>query len=66
MEMVVTTPSTRTAKELRKLAQAIENHTLQAPCMSVAMPIVRHCVDHLCLLARLHELNAAPPRPQQP
>ena len=50
-----------TATELRALATAIENHTLQCPVFGVAMPIVRPCVDHLNLVARLHELDAAPP-----
>jgi hypothetical protein len=49
------------ARELRDLAKAIENHTLQSHAVGPAMPIVRLCVDHLNLLARLHELNAAPP-----
>lgn len=52
-----------TAKELRSLAKVIENHTLQSPVLGPAMPIVRACVDHLNLLARLHELNAQPPEP---
>lgn len=49
------------ARELRDLARMIERETLQSPVLAVAMPIVRTCVDHLNLLARLHELNAAPP-----
>lgn len=50
-----------TTTELRELAKQIESVTAQSPVLSVAMPIVRTCVDHLMLLARLHELNAAPP-----
>jgi hypothetical protein len=53
-----------TANELRDLAKAIENHVLQSPVLSVAGPIVRVCVDHLNLLARLHELHAQPPDPK--
>jgi hypothetical protein len=52
-----------TATELRDLAKAIEHACLECPCTSVAKAIVRPCVDHLNLLARLHELNAAPPEP---
>lgn len=57
-----------TSSELRTLAKQIEQACLEAPCLSVAIDIVRPCVDHLNLLARLHELNAAPnhmhgPRP---
>lgn len=52
-----------TTRELRALAKAIENLTLQSPVIGPAMPVVRTCVDHLMLLARLHELNAQPPEP---
>jgi len=46
------------SSELRALARAIDNRAAKSPCMSVALPIVRLCCDHLCLLARVHELNA--------
>jgi hypothetical protein len=47
--------------QLRDLAKQIERACLECPCSTVAMPVVRPCVDHLLLLARLHELNATPP-----
>lgn len=55
-----------TWQELRDLAKAIETCTHESPCSSMAHPIVRNCVDHLLLLARLHELNAIPAEADQP
>lgn len=52
-----------TALELRDLATAIERACMDSPIASCAMPIVRNCVDHLHLLARLHEINAMQPNP---
>ncbi len=53
--------------ELRALARLIEQATLDAPCASVALPVVRPCVDHLLCMARLHELRSmtlpTPPNP---
>ena len=46
-----------TADGLRDLAKVIENQTLASPVLSVAMPIVRSCVDNLNALARVYELN---------
>ena len=51
----------QTADELRDLAMQIENVTLQSPAFTVAMTIVRNCVDHLNFLARMHELNDGMP-----
>jgi hypothetical protein len=47
-----------TGNELRDLARKIEVVLMEAPCMSVALPIVRHCTDHLQLLAAHHDRNA--------
>jgi preprotein translocase subunit SecB len=47
------------AKELRELAAKIEHACLDAPCMGVAFPVVRNCVDHLTAIAAIHEKNAA-------
>jgi len=46
-----------TTQELRDLAQLIEEATLASPVASVALRVVRPCVDHLNCLARLHELD---------
>lgn len=51
------------SEELRHLAKALEMACLQSPACGPALPAVRCCVDHLNLLARLHELNAAPNPP---
>ena len=48
-----------TADGLRDLAKVIENQTLASPVLSTAMPVVRNCVDHLNLLARVYELNGS-------
>ena len=50
------------AKELRELASTLEQACQQAPCMSVAYPIVHDCADHLRLMAGWHEavLRAVP------
>ena len=50
-----------TAERLRDLAKAIERACLESPVCGPALPIVRNCVDHLNLTARLYELNANPP-----
>lgn len=47
----------KTGDELRALAAAIERVKSESPIMNVAGPIVRNCTDHLCLIARLHDLN---------
>ena len=49
--------SKNTADMLRDLAKVIENQTLASPVLSIALPVVRSCVDHLNLLARVYELN---------
>jgi hypothetical protein len=43
------------AKELRTLASEIEKICKEAPCVSVAFPVVRNCVDHLTALAAVYE-----------
>lgn len=46
-----------TADELRDLARRIEMLCMEHGCASVAGHIVKNAVDHLCALARIHELN---------
>jgi hypothetical protein len=53
----------KTALELRDLAKQIEQAVLEAPCASIALAIVRPCVDHLLCVARIHELNGTPNPP---
>jgi hypothetical protein len=47
--------SSTVAKELCELADEIAATLIDSPCLSVASPIVSHCVDHLRLLASWHE-----------
>lgn len=51
------TNPTPTAQELRALAKAIEDECSTSPAMSIALPVVQNCVDHLSAIARVHELN---------
>lgn len=48
----------KTGDELRALAAVIERAKSESPIASVAQRIVGECVDHLCAVARIHDLNA--------
>lgn len=43
---------------LRDLARQIEALAKEHPAYSQAQPIVQHCIDYLCAVARCHECNA--------
>lgn len=47
----------KSGAELRELARQIEKLCEASPCMSVAYPIVSNAVEHLCAIARIHEMN---------
>lgn len=46
-----------TAHQLRELAREIERACHDSPCVGIAAPIISNAVDHLCAIARIHELN---------
>lgn len=48
-----------TAHHLRELAREIERLCHDSPCSGVASPIIDNATDHLCAIARIHELNEA-------
>lgn len=47
-----------TAKELRKLAKKISELCSKSTCAGVASTIIDNAADHLCAIARIHELNS--------
>jgi|HubBroStandDraft_1064217.scaffolds.fasta_scaffold180081_2 hypothetical protein len=49
--------SKETAKELRALAKKLKECCLQSTVLSIASPIVTNACDHLCAIARVHEVN---------
>jgi len=46
-----------TATELRALCRELHDAVMKSPCLSVALPAVHNCIDHLTAIARVHELN---------
>lgn len=50
--------TSKTGDELRALAAAIERAKSESPIAGVAQRIVGNCTDHLCAIARIHDLNA--------
>lgn len=46
-----------TVQELRDLAKTIEQACAASRSMSIALPVVQNCTDHLLAIARVHELN---------
>lgn len=50
--------NSKTGDELRTLAAAIERAKSESPIAGVAQRIVSNCVDHLCAVARIHDLNS--------
>lgn len=49
---------TTTAQQLRKLAYDIKALLDASPCLNIAGAIIENAVDHLCAIARVHEVNA--------
>ena len=50
--------TSKTGDELRALADVIERAKVDSPIASVAYRIVNNCIDHLRLVARMHDANA--------
>lgn len=46
-----------TSQELRELVRVIEQACAASRAMSIALPVVQNCTDHLLLIARVHELH---------
>jgi hypothetical protein len=47
-----------TARQLRELVREIERVCRDSPCSSVASAIINNATNHLCAVARIHEINA--------
>lgn len=45
------------ANELRELCRVIEQACSNSHSMSIALPIIQNCVEHLSAIALINELN---------